>query len=475
MEKREDNVLVFGAGIAGLSSAYTLAKAGVPVTVLEIKDYVGGLATSFEVEVGGEKFVVDHGPHRFHSGEAWLIEHLKEVTDDKLVMRDRISRIFLFNRWFDYPLKAENVLRTLPIPILIKAFWDFGLVKLASLFKKRTDDNFEQWVVNRFGWTLYKAFFGIYTEKTWGLPCTEISADWASQRISILSLWDAVVKTLFKSEKNTPRSYVSKFFYPEQGGIGELCNAYARKVVQMGGKIHLGTSAKRITLDENGDLDTVEYTVDGETIVARPSTVVSTMPLQPLMLLLDPKPPEEILKPALQLRYRALVFIYIFLNKERVTHDNWIYVPEQEHIINRISEFKNFCDSTCPPGKTAVCCEITCWYDDETWSMEEEKIVNLVIDDLVSIGLIKRSEVIGHHRIFLRNAYPVYDHFYKDRLEGALEYVKKIGRLDTSGRQGLFKYNNMDHSVNMGVKVAHTIMGTEEDHMRVASGDEYFG
>ncbi|MBZ0253946.1 MAG: hypothetical protein K8I02_11460, partial [Candidatus Methylomirabilis sp.] len=416
-----------------------------------------------------------HGPHRFHSGEAWLIEHLKEVTDNKLVMRDRISRIFLMNRWFDYPLKAENVLRTLPIPVLVKAFWDFGVQKIRNLISKPQDRNFEEWVMSRFGKTLYELFFGVYTEKTWGLPCTDISADWASQRISILSLWDAVVKTLFKSEKNTPRSYVSKFYYPEDGGIGQLCVSYAEKVRKFGGKVMLGTVPTRITFDANGDLDTVEYVEDGKTVSRRPAYVVSTMPIQPLMLIMDPKPPKEILDPALQLHYRALVFIYVFLNKDRVTHDNWIYVPEQEHIINRISEFKNFCDSTCPPGKTAVCCEITCEFEDEIWNMEEEKIVEHTVDDLVSIGLIKRSEVIGHHRIFLRHAYPIYDHHYKGRLEPALEFIKKIGRLDTSGRQGLFKYNNMDHSVNMGVKVGMKLLGKEEDHMKVASGEEYFG
>jgi len=132
-------------------------------------------------------------------------------------------------------------------------------------------------------------------------------------------------------------------------------------------------------------------------------------------------------------------------------------------------------EGTCPPGKTALCAEITCWYDDEIWNMDEGKLVEKVVEDMVDIGLISRSEVIGHHRIFLRYAYPVYDHHYEERLSAAVDHVKTIGRLDTSGRQGLFKYNNMDHSVNMGVKVGNKLLGRDEDHMKVATGEEYFG
>ncbi|MGH9184336.1 MAG: FAD-dependent oxidoreductase, partial [Acidimicrobiales bacterium] len=231
------HVVVLGAGLAGLSCAYELTKGGHTVTVLEREPHIGGMASSF-VEDDPEYWCYDFGPHRFHTTDETLKDHIKEILDENWVPAKRLSRIVLYGKFFDYPLKAGNVLRNLPKRILVKAFLDYFWVR----FKDRTgitkyrDDNFETWVERRFGRTLYRIFFGMYTEKAWGMPPNTISADWASQRITLLNLADTVKQAVFKP-KNVPRTLVTDFVYPEYGGIGEIARGYEKKICELGSTV----------------------------------------------------------------------------------------------------------------------------------------------------------------------------------------------------------------------------------------------
>jgi len=204
-------VVILGAGLAGLAAANSLANQGFQVTVIEAAPHAGGLAASFTIDTEWGKFDYDNGPHRFHTGEDHLNDEVLALLGDNVCTAERQSRIFLYNRFFFYPLQGANILR-LPKLVLAHAFLDYLAVKVRNLFPslRKPDDNFENWVVNRFGQKLYDIFFGVYTEKTWGIPCTEISADWAAQRISLLSLWDTIKKTLFRP-KNVPRTHDTKF------------------------------------------------------------------------------------------------------------------------------------------------------------------------------------------------------------------------------------------------------------------------
>src|SRR5262245_62175236 len=199
------HVVILGGGLAGLSCGFELSRVGHKVTVLEREPHVGGMASSF-VEEGDEYWSYDFGPHRFHSRDDNLLDHVKDILGDNLVTAKRLSRIVLFNKFFDYPLVAKNVVKNMPRKLLLKAFFDYFTVRVQDTLGicKWSDDNFEGWVTRRFGHTLYRVFFGQYTEKAWGMPPSKISADWASQRISLLSLWDTVKKTLFPSKKNVP-------------------------------------------------------------------------------------------------------------------------------------------------------------------------------------------------------------------------------------------------------------------------------
>ena len=465
------HVVVLGAGLAGLSTAYELIKAGHQVTVIEKEDYFGGMARSWKV---GE-YWLDHGPHRFHSRDKGLIDHLYEVLDNEVVIRERMSRIFMQGKFFHYPLKAQNILQNMPKLLLVRAMWDYVTIRIGQLFKPIPDDNFENWVRKRFGNTLYRMFFGTYTAKAWKMPCTEISADWASQRISQANLWDTIKKTLNPPKGGEVRSLVSEFWYPATGGIGKIGRQYGEKILAMGGTVYLESPVKRIEI-EDGVARRVVFEHDGEEGLVDCDVVVNTIPLPRLLEAFQPAIGDDVRTAISKLDYSAIVFVYLEVERPSVSPDHWVYLPEQHLTIHRISEFKNFSDDAAPGDKTVVCCEITCRVGDDLWNLSYEEAAELAEKDLVTVGLVEPGSCkpIDLHK--LKYAYPIYDLTYKENLNTLKSAAKKVTNLHTTGRQGLYRYNNMDHSIAMGRRIAKTIAkGRDAKADQVAAGQEYFG
>ncbi len=469
-----ERTLILGGGLSGVAAAYWLSRGGRQVLLVDQEDEVGGLAKSRPYHSQHGEFTYDIGPHRFHSSDRRVHEVTMEVLGENKVRRERCSRILLYDKFFDYPLKLGKALRQLPKPVMARALWDYGIQSVKNLFVKGSDDNFESWVVRRFGRKLFEIFFGVYTEKTWGVPCDQISSDWASQRISQSSLWDTVKKSLFKP-KNTVRSLVSEFHYPRTGGIGEISRSFAREAEKLGAVIHRGCTVKAVVHGDDG-VNTVRVVhADGREEEIATHDVLSTIPVTTLVRLLDPAPPAEVMEHVRAMRHRSMVFVYLILDRPQLTHDHWIYVPEKTLTVHRLSEFKNFSEECAPPSKTLICAEITCDKGDEIWNKSDEELREIAVHDVQAMGLIRPEEVLEtftHREIF---AYPLYTLGYREHLDSVLGHIDGIARLDTTGRQGLFKYNNMDHSIAMGLGAADTILGRTADHRKVATGDEYFG
>lgn len=466
------HVVVLGAGLAGLATAFELSKAGVRVTVVERDDFAGGMACSWQTD----GYWLDHGPHRFHSRDEELIRHIYEILDDEVVTRDRMSRIFMQGKFFDYPLKATNVIKSLPPTIMFRAIWDYAWIRMVQIFKKIPDDNFENWTIKRFGKTLYRIFFGTYTSKAWKMPCSEISADWASQRISQANLWDAIKKTLNPPREGEVRSLVSEFWYPKHGGIGQIGRKYAEKIREYGGEVLLETPVERIEVEGDVAKRVVCRTSDGGTQVIECDEVVNTIPLPRLLEALDPPISEQTRTAISNLRYIGIVFVYLEIDKPSVSPDHWVYLPEKHLTIHRISEFKNFSDDSAPGDKTVVCCEITCQVGDEHWNMDVEEAGKVAEQDLIKVGLLEPgiSRTIDLHK--LPYAYPVYDLTYRENLDALKSAAKGVKNMRTTGRQGLYRYNNMDHSIAMGRRTAKTLAkGADARADDVAEGQEYFG
>lgn len=459
---------ILGAGLAGLSAGHTLVKGGETVSLLEKEDYIGGLAASFKV---GE-YTIDLGPHRFHTRNKRVHAQVEDLLATNAHWKNRLSRIYLRGKFFNYPLNAGNVVRNLPPWLLAKAFLDYLWVRAKNAVKPIPDDCFQNWVLKRFGKTLYDLFFGTYTEKAWGIPCTQVSADWASQRITLLSLWDTVKKTLFRP-KNVPRTLVSKFIYPKHGGVGQIAERLGEEIrKQPGNSIQTGVRIKRIRW--SGDkVTSVEYEKDGLTRDEPVELLVSTIPLTVALELFDPAPPPEVMTSKDTLRYKAIVFVFLIVDRPKVTDDHWVYLPEKHLRVHRISEFKNFSEFSAPEGKTLVAAEITCNYEDETWNMDTPALVELAKKDLATAGLIQPHEV---HEGFVRRerySYPLYDLVYREHVKRCLDFMKGFTNFHSSGRQGLFQYGNMDHSLAMGLVLGEKLLrGEGVDHDKLLEEEE---
>ena len=470
-----ESVLVLGGGLAGLSCAYELAREGIQVTVLEREKHIGGMASSFVEHFDGEPWSYDFGPHRFHSHDAELIGHVEEILDGNHRRAKRLSRILLFGRFFDYPLQAGNVLRNLPTRVLVRSFLDYFWVRFTELTRlsHHSDANFEGWVTKRFGRTLYELFFGRYTGKTWKMPPEQISGDWASQRISLLSLSDTVRKTLLRPQ-TAPRGLVTDFIYPTVGGIGEIARGYVRELQARGATVVTGAPVTRV--HREGDR-VVRVDYGG----ANPGSIeadhyISTIPITALARSVRPAAPGHVVEAISRLKYVSIIFIYLRLAKPQVSPDSWVYLPERDLTIHRISEFKNFSPAAAPVDKTMLCAEITCRVGDEHWAAKEAELVEIATSDLSSIGLIRREEVLGAFVRRIPYAYPVYDLQYRENLTPILDFVHSLSNVHTGGRQGLFRYNNMDQSIEMGRRMGRTVIEQRDaGHEAVAATQKYFG
>jgi protoporphyrinogen oxidase len=465
------HVVVLGAGLAGLAAAYELSRAGVRVTVLEQEPFTGGMAHSWRVG----PYWLDHGPHRFWSRDEELVQHVTGVLDGDVVVRDRRSRIHLFGRWFDYPLRASNVVRNLPPRVLARALFDYGAARVRERIAPTPDADFESWVVKRFGRTLYETFFGTYTQKTWGMPCDRISSDWASQRISQADLWDTIKKTLCPPRDNGVRSLASEFLYPRKGGIGEIGRKYALKSRAAGATIRLDARVEH--LESDGDrIRAVVFESLGERERIACDEVVATIPLQSTLRALGDRVGPQVRTASDRLEHVAIVFVYLEIDAPSVSKDHWIYLPEKHLRIHRVSEPKNFSDLSAPGGTTALCCEITCRRGDATWNLGLEEAAAIAERDLVACGLIAPGTARPLDIAKLAHAYPVYDLDYKARFQTLRAAAKQFTNLQTTGRQGLFRYNNMDHSIAMGRKAARTLIErADAGAEQVALAPEWFG
>lgn len=418
--------------------------------VLEGGGRVGGLASSIQVD----GWWLDHGPHRFWSRDERTLAFARQMLGDDIVESERRSQIVLLGRRFEYPLQPRDALSKLPPGILARACVDWMGERARQWVDPRPDANFEDWVVKRFGRTLHELFFGQYTEKAWGAPCSTISADWAAQRISQTGLLDAVASMLLPGRGADQRSLAARFLYPKSGGIGALSQACADHLRELGGALELGARVERVETAGGRARAVHARRADGSVDRFECDAVISTIPLPRLLRALDGVATGS---GDLGLRHRAVRFVHLEVARPRLSPNHWIYLPEKHLAAHRATEFKNFSDHGLPADRTAVCVEFTCAKGDALWSMPERELARLAESDLAKAGLLSPGESRLLASQALEHAYPIYDLGYKRRVDAALAVAKSVPNLRTTGRQGLHRYNNMDHSLAMGWHAAKGI------------------
>ncbi len=463
-------VLIIGAGPAGLTAAYELARLGLRSVVLEADGQVGGLART--VNYQGYRF--DIGGHRFFSKVPLINALWQEILGEDFLVRPRLSRIHYGGHFFDYPLKALNALAGLgPLEALL-----VGLsYTKAKLLPAKEETNFAQWVSNRFGSRLYQIFFKTYTEKVWGIPCTEISADWAVQRIRNLSLSEALRNALFGAQQakdgRVITTLIDSFHYPRYGP-GMMWERCEELLAGRGAATLRGVRIERMR-HRHGRVERIcGRTAVGAPVEYEGEHFISTMPLRDLIHTLEPAPPAEVVQAANRLRYRDYLTVVLIVKRAVVFPDNWIYIHSPEVKMGRVQNYKNWSPDMVPdPSRTSLGLEYFLWEQDEEWCWPQQRLIELGIEECARIGLIDPGEVEDGTVVRMRKAYPVYDQHYYHSVTTVRHYLESLANLQTIGRNGLHRYNNQDHSMLTGVYAARNIVGERYDVWSVNTEMEY--
>jgi protoporphyrinogen oxidase len=466
--KEDKKVIIIGGGPAGLTAAYELNKSGIRSEVFEKDDIVGGISRT--VNYKGYRF--DIGGHRFFTKVKVVQDMWDEVLRRDFLLRDRLSRIYYRNKFFNYPFEVKNAVFGLGI-------FNSLLIVLsylrAQIIPIRPENTFEQWITNRFGYKLYKIFFKTYTEKVWGIPCSEISSEWAAQRIKGLSLFSALKNALLKkppADKNVIKTLINSFHYPKMGP-GMMWEK-VREIVEEGlCRVHMSSGIEKIYWHNDAVL-AVETCNGGITSRISGTDFISSMPIRELIAKLEPLPPSEILKAGDKLNYRDFITVSLIIDKKTIFKDNWIYIHDLNVKVGRIQNFKNWSPYMVPdPDKTCLGMEYFCFENDEFWSMSNENLVDLAKNELENLGFAKKSEIIDGTVVRMPKAYPVYDEEYKKALEQIKEFLGNISNLQLVGRNGMHKYNNQDHSMLTSMLAVKNILGGHFDLWKVNADQDY--
>jgi protoporphyrinogen oxidase len=489
MNEQTPKVVILGAGLAGLACAHELTKKSpATVTMIEKNPYVGGLA----VTLRKDGFTFDSGPHRWFTKSDEIDQWMRNLLKDELVDVNRLTRIYYKGKYYFYPLKPMNALMNLGI---INAVWAIVSyvwirIQLKTGLRSKEVKNIADAYINQFGKKLYEEFFHNYTEKLWGRKTTQLSGDWASQRSKGLSIWSAVKDSIIKS-KNVV-SLIDKFIYPKKG-FGRIAEKMEEDILARSeNKILLAKDVVSITwAEENGikkikdialkptqinDLHDQDINISNKTLGkksvdqvasvehATADQFVSSIPLTELVLKLSPAAPENVLQAANGLSFRDEVQVTLMINKAHFTPDNWVYTQDSKLIFVRLMEMDAWTDGLSPEGTTSIVFELACQEGDETWLMSDQDLVNKVAENYIAeFHYFEKEHIVGSYVHRVPKEYPVYDLGYKERVETLKSYLKEFANLQIIGRNGTFKYNNSDHSIQMGLYAARNILGEKYD------------
>lgn len=447
-----ETVVILGAGPCGLSAAWELTACGYQVVVLEQSPQLGGLSSTTEYR--GFRF--DLGGHRFISPNQQLVERVCALMQQDVLVQTRKSVIVLGGKTFEYPLSARQVFSTTGLLFGTYAFADYLAHNTAFRLWRRSDQSFEEWIVNRFGRRLYNTFFGPYTEKLWGIAPQQLSSDWAAQRISLLHLGDAFWR-LFGLGKGTPRTYAKTFYYPKLG-IGQLFERIGEAVERQGGRIV--SPARACTVRWHQERVTgIEFEHNGRREMLPCDYVISTIPLPELIGALSPALSPAVKQAAHHLQFRSLRFLNILLDRPEVNGNTWTYVSEKKYLMTRIQEPKRRSPFNAPEGKTSLMLEIPCQFNDAVWRASDAEILERCLKDLNALGIDIETSIIDSFSTRARYAYPIYIHGFKTHRQQLYDVINGYDNLITCGRQGTFRYIFSDTAMEMGYAAARYVQG----------------
>lgn len=458
------DVLILGAGPGGLTAAYELSRNGISCIVLERDSVVGGLAKTVDYK----GFLFDLGGHRFYTKLPMIERIWNNVLGPDFIKRQRLSRIYYRSRFFHYPLDLLDVMHGLgPIEIL-KCSASF---LKSRLMPQRPEENMAAWVSNRFGRRLFTMFFESYTEKVWGMPCTEISADWAAQRIRGLSVFSLLQSALRDKTQNGPsqvKSLIREFHYPRRGP-GMMWTRMKELSEQLGCRYVLNSPVERVVM-RHGRIESVY--AGGKHYSA--NHVINTLAIRDFFGMVEPALPTKFLNAALSFRYRDFITVGLIVRGRDLFSDNWIYVHDPSVKVGRIQNYTNWSPEMSPdPEMSSVGMEYFCSEGDELWCLSDGELFELARKELTALGLAASDAIVDGHVVRVPKAYPVYDQNYKDTLDVVREFLPTLSNLQLVGRNGMHRYNNQDHSMLTALMAARNILGANFNLWSLHGESEY--
>ena len=462
------DVLIIGAGPAGLTAGYLLAKAGKSVRVIERDPvYVGGISRT----VRYKDFHFDIGGHRFFSKSREVVDLWNEILPDDFIERPRLSRIYYDNKYYSYPLKAFEALINLGVFTSTLCMASYAMAKATPVEPART---FHQWVRNQFGEKLFSIFFKTYTEKVWGMSCDDISADWAAQRIKGLSLGGAVSDALTRSfgmkkkpaatlgEQGGVKTLLENFRYPRKGP-GMMWETARDKILAMGGVVEMDRALTRLGFDDAAGLWTVQTrSGSGAAEAFQARHVISSAPITELASALEPRPACH--DAAMSLKYRDFITVALIapVSAAQDFPDNWIYIHDPSVKVGRIQNFLSWSPEMAPPGFACLGLEYFCFEGDGLWTSPDEALIALAKSEIGKIGLIPEGAVVDAAVVRQPKAYPVYDETYQMHVDAVRDELEQTyPTLHLVGRNGMHKYNNQDHAMMTAMLTVENILAGE--------------
>ena len=459
------DVVVIGAGPAGLTAGYELSKSEKQVLVIEKKDQVGGLA---ETKVFGD-YRYDIGPHRFFTKNKEVYDLFLEMLGEDAVAVNRKTRILFKGSYFDYPLTPLNALFGLGVIESMKIGFSYLTARVKSYLKLSSINNFEDWVIDKFGKKLYSNFFKNYTEKVWGIDCQDIGKDWAAQRIKGLSLSTAIKFALFPNSKKRPKTLVDLFYYPKLGA-GMLWEKFEEYLLN--NNVDVLKNSYVIDVNYKDDLLEVTYDSNGKKEIVLTKHLLFSNPLLDFIKYFKNEVPNKVLEASNNLDYRNHISVHVTIDK-KLFDDNWIYIHSPDLKMARIADFTNFSKDMSIEGNYPITLEYFCFENEKIWNDTDENIIAIALEELKNIFPVNFNVI---HSAVTRNpkAYPVIRTGYEEYITIIRDWLKDHKNITAIGRSGMFKYNNQDHAMATGLYAVRNLLGQGEfDPWEVNVDGEY--
>lgn len=471
VQEKNVEICILGAGPAGMGAVHELVKNGRSnILVLDRNHIVGGLARTEEFD--GARF--DVGPHRFFSKNSEINQLWQETLGNDFLPVDRLTRIHFGGKFYSYPLKPFEALGNLGVKKSLLAVFSYLSAQVTS--KTKTPATFEDWIVQKFGRRLYETFFKTYTEKVWGIPCAQIGAEWAAQRIRGLDVFQVIKNALFFPQTNKIKTLVDRFRYPVRGA-GQMYEVMKGQQEKYGAEFWLQSEVVAIHQKEDR-VHAVEVSRGSEKFMIKADVFFTSIPLTHFFKLLSPRADEVILRAADELFYRDHITINLKVDSGKLFPDQWVYVHEPEAMMARVANYNNFSPLMAGGiGKSALSCEYFVFKNEKIWQMPDDKLVELACEELEKIKLLGKVKIEGAWVVRETESYPTYYLGFKEPYDKLKKSISKFTNIYPIGRGGLYKYNNQDHSTLSGFYAARNYMqiydGAPYDLWRINTDEQY--